>query len=95
MRSGVSVAVRAGDAQPDITLVGPLPPSVQTDHRSNPVVEAMNRLYQQAQCAALFSASRNIIAVAYRRMSKLKHLCTSLFVTATPSRQRGVPRETA
>ncbi|GIX25292.1 MAG: ISL3 family transposase ISMac21 [Caldimonas sp.] len=45
------------------------------DHRSNAFVEAMNGLLQQAKRAARgFRTSTNFIAVAYLRMSKLKHL---------------------
>ena len=46
-----------------------------TDHRSNAYVEAMNGLLQQAKRAARgFRTSTNFIAIAYLRMSKLKHL---------------------
>jgi transposase len=46
-----------------------------TDHRSNAFVEAMNGLLQQAKRAARgFRTSANFIAIAYLRMSKLKHL---------------------
>ena len=41
------------------------------------------------------STSRNFVGVACLRMSKLQHLRASPFVPATPSRQRGVPDETA
>ena len=45
------------------------------DHRSNAFVEAMNGLLQQAKRAARgFRTSRNLIAIAYLRMSKLSHL---------------------
>ncbi|MEY3381063.1 MAG: hypothetical protein RL468_1661 [Pseudomonadota bacterium] len=45
------------------------------DHRSNAFVEAMNGLLQQAKRAARgFRTSQNFIAIAYLRMSKLKHL---------------------
>jgi transposase len=55
------------------------------DHRSNAFVEAMNGLLQQAKRAARgFRTSRNFIAIAYLRMSKLKHLPASPFVAAAP-----------
>ena len=55
--------------------------SGMVDHRSNAVVEAMNGLLQQAKRAARgFRTSANFIAIAYLRMSKLKHLPTSPFV---------------
>jgi transposase len=45
-----------------------------TDHRSNASVEAMNGLLQQAKRAARgFRTSRNFIAIAYLRLSKLRH----------------------
>ncbi len=48
------------------------------DHRSNAFVEAMTGLLQQAKRAARgFRTSRNFIAIAYLRMSKLKHLPAS------------------
>ena len=51
------------------------------DHRSNAFVEAMNGLLQQAKRAARgFRTSANFIAIAYLRMSKLKHLPASPFV---------------
>ena len=44
-------------------------------HRSNHFVEAMNGLLQQAKRAARgFRTSRNLIAIAYLRMSKRTHL---------------------
>ena len=53
------------------------------DHRSNAFVEAMNGLLQQAKRAARgFRTSANFIAIAYLRMSKLKHLPASPFVPA-------------
>jgi len=46
-----------------------------TDNRTNAFVEAMNGLLQQAKRAARgFRTATNFIAVAYLRMSKLKHL---------------------
>jgi transposase len=46
-----------------------------TDHRSNAFVEAMNGLLQQAKRAARgFRTGKNFIAIAYLRLSKLKHL---------------------
>ncbi len=54
-----------------------------TDHRSNAYVEAMNGLLQQAKRAARgFRTSKNFIAVAYLRLSKLTHLPTHPFVAA-------------
>lgn len=45
------------------------------EHRSNAYVEAMNGLLQQAKRAARgFRTAANFIAIAYLRMSKLKHL---------------------
>jgi transposase len=53
------------------------------DHRSNAFVEAMNGLLQQAKRAARgFRTSANFIAIAYLRMSKLKHLPASPFAPA-------------
>jgi len=53
------------------------------DHRSNAFVEAINGLLQQAKRAARgFRTSANFIAIAYLRMSKLKHLPVSTFATA-------------
>ena len=55
------------------------------DHRSNAFVEAMNGLLQQAKRAARgFRTSQNFIAIAYLRMSKLKHLPASPFAQAAP-----------
>ena len=55
------------------------------DHRSNAFVEAMNGLLQQAKRTARgFRTSRNFIAIAYLRMSKLKHLPASPFAQAAP-----------
>jgi transposase len=54
-----------------------------TDHRSNAFVEAMNGLLQQAKRAARgFRTSANFIAIAYLRMSKLKHLPAHPFAPA-------------
>ena len=54
-----------------------------TDHRSNAFVEAMNGLLQQAKRAARgFRTSANFIAIAYLRMSKLKHLPAHPFASA-------------
>jgi transposase len=45
------------------------------DSRSNAYVEAMNGLLQQAKRAARgFRTASHFIAIAYLRMSKLKHL---------------------
>ena len=53
------------------------------DHHINAFVEAMNGLLQQAKRDARgFRTSRNFIAIAYLRMSKLKHLPVSPFVPA-------------
>lgn len=54
-----------------------------TEHRSNAYVEAMNGLLQQAKRAARgFRTSENFIAIAYLRMSKLRHLPASPFAPA-------------
>jgi transposase len=56
-----------------------------TDHRSNAFVEAMNGLLQQAKRAARgFRTSRNFIAIAYLRLSRLKHLPAHPFAPAMP-----------
>ena len=53
------------------------------DHRSNAFVEAMNGLLQQAKRAARgFRTSKNFIAVAYLRLSRLKHLPAHPFAPA-------------
>lgn len=53
------------------------------DHRSNAFVEAMNGLLRRAKRAARgFRTSANFIAIAYLRMSKLKHLPASPFAPA-------------
>ncbi len=53
------------------------------DGRSNAYVEAMNGLLQQAKTAARgFRDLENFIAIAYLRMSKLKHLPQSPLVPA-------------
>ncbi len=53
-----------------------------TDNRSNAFVEAMNGLLQQAKRAARgFRTASNFIAIAYLRMSKLKHLPAHPFAT--------------
>jgi transposase len=45
------------------------------DHRSNAFVESMNGLMQQAKRAARgYRTSENFIAIAYLRLSRLKHL---------------------
>ena len=55
------------------------------DNRSNAFVEAMNGLLQQAKRAARgFRTSTNFIAIAYLRMSKLKHLPAHPFALASP-----------
>ena len=53
------------------------------DNRSNAFVEAMNGLLQQAKRAARgYRTSTNFIAIAYLRMSKLKHLPAHPFAPA-------------
>jgi hypothetical protein len=53
--------------------------------RSNAFVEAMNGLMQNAKRAARgFRTSTNFIAIAYFRMSKLKHLPANPFEHAAP-----------
>jgi len=53
------------------------------DSRSNAYVEAMNGLLQQAKRAARgFKTAANFIAIAYLRMSKLKHLPSNPLVPA-------------
>ena len=55
------------------------------DGRSNAFVEAMNGLLQQTKIAARgFRTTENFIAIAYLRMSKLKHLPDNPFVPAVP-----------
>ena len=55
-----------------------------TDNRSNAFVEAMNGLLQQAKRAARgFRTASNFIAIAYLRMSKLKHLPAHPFAPAS------------
>jgi len=55
------------------------------DGRSNAFVEAMNGLLQQTKTAARgFRNVDTFIAIAYLRMSKLKHLPINPFVQATP-----------
>ena len=54
-----------------------------TDNRSNAFVEAMNGLLQQAKRAARgFRTASTFIAIAYLRMSKLKHLPRHPFASA-------------
>ena len=55
------------------------------DNRSNAFVEAMNGLLQQAKRAARgFRTATSFIAIAYLRMSKLKHLPAHPFAMAAP-----------
>jgi transposase len=55
------------------------------DNRSNAYVEAMNGLLQQAKRAARgFRTATNFIAIAYLRMSKLKHLPSNPLESALP-----------
>lgn len=57
------------------------------DNRSNAYVEAMNGLLQQAKRAARgFKTAANFIAIAYLRMSKLKHLPSNPLTPAAPPR---------
>jgi transposase len=56
-----------------------------TDNRSNAFVEAMNGLLQQTKRAARgFRTATTFIAIAYLRMSKLKHLPAHPFAPAAP-----------
>jgi transposase len=55
------------------------------DSRSNAYVEAMNGLLQQAKRAARgFRTASHFIAIAYLRMSKLKHLPSNPLLPALP-----------
>jgi hypothetical protein len=55
------------------------------DSRSNAYVEAMNGLLQQAKRAARgFRTASHFIAIAYLRMSRLKHLPTNPLQPAMP-----------
>ena len=55
------------------------------DNRSNAYVEAMNGLLQQAKRAARgFRTATHFIAIAYLRMSKLKHLPSNPLQPAMP-----------
>jgi len=55
------------------------------DNRSNAYVEAMNGLLQQAKRAARgFKTATNFIAIAYLRMSKLKHLPSNPLLPGVP-----------
>ena len=55
------------------------------DNRSNAYVEAMNGLLQQAKRAARgFRTAANFIAIAYLRMSKLKHFPSNPLEPALP-----------
>lgn len=55
------------------------------DHRSNAFVEAMNGLMQQAKRAARgFRTAENFIAIAYLRLSRLKHLPANPMAPAAP-----------
>ena len=54
-----------------------------TDNRSNAYVEAMNGQLQQAKRAARgYRTSKNFIAIAYLRLSRLKHLPAHPFAAA-------------
>jgi glycosyltransferase involved in cell wall biosynthesis len=74
------------DAYPEIGVLGTrtaFASSVQESRGMQAFVEAMNGLLQQAKRAARgFRTSANFIAIAYLRMSKLKHLPASPFVPA-------------
>ena len=53
------------------------------DHRSNAFVESMNGQLQQAKRAARgYRTSKNFIAIAYLRLSRLKHLPAHPFAAA-------------
>jgi transposase len=55
-----------------------------TDHRSNAFVEAMNGQLQQAKRAARgYRNAKNFIAIAYLRLSRLKHLPDHPFAPAS------------
>ena len=55
------------------------------DNRSNAYVEEMNGLLQQAKRAARgFRTATHFIAIAYLRMSKLKHLSDNPLQLAMP-----------
>ncbi len=57
------------------------------NHRSNAYVEAMNGLLQQAKRAARgCRTSANFIAIAYLRISKLRHLPASPFEVIAASK---------
>ena len=63
------------------------------DNRSNAYVEAMNGLLQQAKRAARgFRTASNFIAIAYLRMSKLKHLPSHRLQAAAPQYSASIPR---
>ena len=54
-----------------------------TDNRSNAFVEAMNGILQQAKRAARgFRTASTFIAIAFLRMSKLKHMPRHPFASA-------------
>lgn len=56
------------------------------DNHSNAYVEGMNGLLQQAKRAARgFRTATNFIAIAYLRMSKLKHLPNNPLEPALPN----------
>ena len=57
------------------------------DSRSNAFFKTMNGLLQQAKRAARsFRTSTNFIAIAYLRVSKLKHLPAHPFAPPRPAR---------
>lgn len=77
-----------------ITLKERLPGVVRgmLDGRSNAYVEAMNGMLQQTKTAARgFRTVKNFVAIAYLRMSKLKHLPANPLRHAMP-RDQGVTR---
>lgn len=60
------------------------------DGRSNAYVEAMNGLLQQTKTAARgFRTVKNFVAIAYLRMSKLKHLPQNPLCPAAPLMKAG------
>ena len=55
------------------------------DHRSNAFVESMNGQLQQAKRAARgYRTVKNFIAIAYLRLSRLKHQPAHPFSASTP-----------
>jgi transposase len=57
------------------------------DHRGNAFVESMNGQLQQAKRAARgYRTAKNLIAIAYLRLSRLKHLPAHPFSVAAAVR---------